>query len=77
VVTNNNPRALTDQEGLGLDEKVKRNPAGLVYMDARPGDPEGDFPIQGGIKLRNMNEMIDLYQLNRRSYNEAQDGNSR
>ena len=63
MVTNNNPRALTDQEGLGLDEKVKRNPAGLVYMDARPGDPEGDFPIQGWIKLWCINENINLYQL--------------
>jgi len=58
VVTNYDPQALTDQERFELDEKVKRNPAGFVYVDVRPGDPGGDFPIQGGIKLRSINAII-------------------
>ena len=60
VVTNYDPQALTDQERFEIDEKVKRNPAGFVYVDVRPGDPGGDFPIQGAIKLRSINEIINF-----------------
>jgi hypothetical protein len=58
VVLNYDPLALTDQERFELNEKVKRNPAGFVYVEVRPGDPGGDFPIRGGIKLRSMVEII-------------------
>ena len=58
VVTNYDPQALTDQERFELNEKIKRNPAGFVYVDVRPGYPGGDYPIRGGIKLRSVIQMI-------------------
>ena len=54
VVTNFDPRALTDQQRFELDERIKRNPSGFVYLEIRPDGPGGDFPIQGAIKLRSI-----------------------
>src|SRR6516162_5894966 len=52
VVGNFDPMALTDQQRFELDEKIKKNPSGFVYLDIRPNGPGGNFPIQGAIKLR-------------------------
>jgi len=60
VVANYDPQALTDQERFELNEKTKRHPAGFVYVDVRSGYPGGDFPIQGGIKLRSMIQIINF-----------------
>ena len=46
--------ALTDQQRFELDEKIKKNPSGFVYLDIEPNGPGGNFPIQGAIKLRSM-----------------------
>jgi hypothetical protein len=60
VVSNFDPMALTDAERFEINEKIKKNPGGFVYLDIRPGDPGGDFPIQGAIKLRSMLQMLDF-----------------
>ena len=54
VVTNFDPMALSDQQRFELDEKIKKNPSGFVYLDIKPNGPGGNFPIQGAIKLRSM-----------------------
>jgi hypothetical protein len=36
VVSNFDPMALTDQERAALDEKIKKNPSGFVYLDIEP-----------------------------------------
>ena len=54
VVTNFDPMALSDQQRFELDEKIKKNPSGFVYLDIEPNGPGGNFPIQGAIKLRSM-----------------------
>jgi hypothetical protein len=48
VVTNFDPTAMTDQQRFELDEKIKKNPSGFVYLDIQPDGPGGSFPIQGG-----------------------------
>lgn len=58
VILNYDPRALSDQQRFELNEKIKRNPSGFVYVDIRPGAPGGDFPIQGAIKLRSILQII-------------------
>lgn len=58
VVLNYDPRALSDQQRFELNEKIKRNPSGFVYVDIRPDGPGGDFPIQGAIKLRSILQII-------------------
>ena len=54
IVANFDPMALTDRQRFELNEKIKKNPNGFVYLDIRPDGPGGNFPIQGAIKLRSM-----------------------
>jgi hypothetical protein len=58
TVTNYDPMALTDQERFELNEQIKRNPKGFVYIHVRPDGPGGDLPIQGAIKLRSIQQML-------------------
>ena len=60
VATNYDPMALTDQQGFELDEKIKKNPSGFVYVDIRRDGPGGNFPIQGAIKLRSMFQILSF-----------------
>jgi hypothetical protein len=60
VVSNFDPMALTDVERFEINEKIKKNPGGFVYLDIRPDHPGGDLPIQGAIKLRSMLQMLDF-----------------
>jgi len=60
VVTNFDPMALTDQQRFELDEKIKKNPSGFVYLDIEPDGPGGNFPIQGAIKLRSMFQILNF-----------------
>jgi hypothetical protein len=57
-VTNFDPMALTDQQRFELDEKIKKNPSGFVYLDIQPNGPGGNLPIQGAIKLRSMFQIL-------------------
>jgi hypothetical protein len=60
VVSNFDPMALTDQERAALDEKIKKNPSGFVYLDIEPNGPGGNLPIQGAIKLRSMFQILNF-----------------
>jgi hypothetical protein len=60
VVTNFDPMALTDQQRFELDEKIKKNPSGFVYLDIQPNGPDGNFSIQGAIKLRSMFAILNF-----------------
>ena len=60
VVTNFDPMALTDQQRFELDEKIKKNPSGFVYLDIQPNGRGGNLPIQGAIKLRSMFQILDF-----------------
>src|SRR5262249_55292450 len=63
VVVNFDPMALTDQQRSQLDDKIKKNPSGFVYLDIQPNGPGGNFPIQGAIKLRSMFQILDFIGL--------------
>lgn len=58
VVTNNDPLLFSDEERLALNERIKRSPANLVYVEIAPGYPGGDFPLKGAIKLRSFTGII-------------------
>src|SRR5215831_19479955 len=58
VVANFDPMALSDQRRFQLNEKIKKNPSGFVYLDIQPNGPGGNFPIQGAIKLRSMFQIL-------------------
>ena len=58
VVTNYDPMSLTDQQRFELNEKIRKNPRGFVYLDVRPDGPGGDLPIRGAIKLRSMLQIL-------------------
>ena len=47
VMTNYDPAALTDQERFELNEKIKRNPSGYVYVHLKPDGPGGEWPGSG------------------------------
>jgi hypothetical protein len=58
VITNYDPLRLSDEERWGLNERIKRSPANLVYVEIAPGHPGGDFPLRGAIKLRSFGGII-------------------
>jgi len=60
VVTNYDPRLLSDDERWALNDKIKQNPTHFVHLDIRPGHPGGDFPIQGAIELRSMISILSF-----------------
>jgi len=60
VVVNFDPMALSDQQRFELDEKIKKNPSGFVYLDIQPNGPGGNFAIQGAIKLRSMFQILNF-----------------
>src|SRR5215469_6401121 len=53
VVGNFDPMGLSDQQRSELDEKIKKNPSGFVYLDIEPTGPGGNLPIQGPIQILN------------------------
>jgi len=58
IIANFDPMALTDRQRFELNEKIKKNPSGFVYLDIRPDGPGGNFPIQGALKLRSMFQIL-------------------
>jgi hypothetical protein len=54
IIANFDPMSLTDRQRFELNDKIKKNPSGFVYLDIRPDGPGGNFPIQGALKLRSM-----------------------
>ena len=59
VITNYDPRKLSTREQHAFNERIKLNPSNFVYLHIRPGDPGGDYPIEGAIKLRGLIQTLD------------------
>jgi hypothetical protein len=57
VVLNFDPMALSDEQRFELNERIKRNPSGFVYLELRPDRP-GGLAIRGAIKLRSMFQIL-------------------
>jgi len=60
VITNYDPRALSDAEREVLNARAANNPGNFVLIDIRPGHPGGDWPLFGALKLRSFNRMLDF-----------------
>jgi hypothetical protein len=58
VVMNVDPMSLSNQARFELNERIKRNPRGFVFLELRADGPGGDFSIRGAIKLRSMLQML-------------------
>src|SRR5215813_2567463 len=60
VITNYDPRALSDAERATLNTRAANNPGNFVLIDVRPGHPGGDWPLFGALKLRSLNRLLDF-----------------
>jgi len=58
LVANYDPIALSDKQRFQLNGKLRKSPESFVHLDIRRGDPGGDFPVRGVIKLRSLSEII-------------------
>jgi hypothetical protein len=58
LVANYDPLALSDKQLFQLNGKLRKSPESFVHLDIRRGDPGGDFPVRGVIKLRSLSEII-------------------
>lgn len=54
LLSNYDPRTLTDEERQRLNELAEENPGDLVMIDVRPDHPGGDYPLFGAFKLRSL-----------------------
>jgi hypothetical protein len=60
VITNYDPRTLTDAERAALNARAANNPVSFVLIDIRPDHPGGDWPLFGALKLRSFNLMLEF-----------------
>jgi hypothetical protein len=60
VITNYDPRTLSDAERAMLNARAANNPGNFVLIDVRPGHPGGDWPLFGALKLRSLNRLLDF-----------------
>jgi hypothetical protein len=60
VITNYDPRTLSDAERYALNRRAAENPGNFVLIDIRPDHPGGDFPVFGALKLRSLNVIISF-----------------
>ncbi len=60
LISNYDPRALSNKEREVLNNIVAAKPSSFVLVDIRPEFPGGDYPIFGSIKLRSFNEIIEF-----------------
>ena len=60
VITNYDPRTLSDAERQALNARAGANPGNFVLVDIRPGHPGGDLPLFGALKLRSLNMILSF-----------------
>jgi hypothetical protein len=60
VITNYDPRILSDAERQVLNARAGVNPGNFVLVDIRPGHPGGDLPLFGALKLRSLNMILSF-----------------
>jgi hypothetical protein len=60
LISNYDPRDLSNIERERLNDIASRNPDNFVLIDVRPNYPGGDFPIFGTLKLRSLFAMLDF-----------------
>jgi hypothetical protein len=60
VITNYDPRTLSDAERQALNARAGANPGNFVLIDIHPGHPGGDLPLFGALKLRSLNRILSF-----------------
>jgi hypothetical protein len=60
VITNYDPRTLSDAERQALNTRAGANPGNFVLVDIRPSHPGGDLPLFGALKLRSFNTILSF-----------------
>jgi hypothetical protein len=60
VITNYDPRTLSDAERQALNTQAGANPGNFVLIDIHPGHPGGDLPLFGALKLRSLNGILSF-----------------
>ncbi len=60
AITNYELRSLTNDERQRFNEELQRFPEDYLYVDIRPGNPGGEYPIRGVIQLRSFNAIISF-----------------
>lgn len=60
VITNYDPRSLSDAERRALNARAGANPGNFVLIDIHPDHPGGDFPLFGALKLRSLNNILSF-----------------
>jgi hypothetical protein len=60
VITNYDPRTLSDAERQALNTRAGGNPGNFVLVDIHPGHPGGDLPLFGALKLRSFNRILSF-----------------
>jgi hypothetical protein len=60
VITNYDPRVLSEAERAALNTRAANNPGNFVLIDVRPGYPGGNWPLFGALKLRSLNRLLDF-----------------
>ncbi len=58
AITNYDPLILNDEQRRALNDRIKRSPVSLVYLEIAAGHPGGDFPLKGAIRLRSFANII-------------------
>lgn len=58
LVSNYDPMALTDQQRFELNERIRENPKGFVYLDLRADGHGGDRSLKGAIKMRSLWQIL-------------------
>ena len=60
VITNYDPRTLSNAERQALNARAGANPGNFVLIDIHPGHPGGDPPLFGALKLRSLNRILSF-----------------
>jgi hypothetical protein len=60
VITNYDPRGMTDAARAELNTLASGNPASFVLIDIRSEHPGGDWPLFGALKLRSFNRILEF-----------------
>jgi hypothetical protein len=60
VITNYDPTTISNVERLRLQAKADRWPPNDILVDIRPGNPGGEYPIQGAFRLRSFHGILNF-----------------
>jgi hypothetical protein len=60
VITNYDPTTISNLERLALQAKADRWPPNDILVDIRPGNPGGEYPIQGAFRLRSFHGILNF-----------------